>query len=174
MSSSAAPLTAARVIELLRLEPLPEEGGFFRQVWCSAARIPPDGVPWKVRYGRPFGTAIHYLMEGEGYSALHRLQGDELYFHQMGDPVEQLLLKPDGSHERRLLGQDLARGELLVSHVPGGWWQGSRPKGTLGWSLVACTMAPGWDHADFELGRRAALRRAYPECAADVTRFTRA
>lgn len=172
--TTAAELTAEEVIDLLQLAPLPHEGGFFRQVWQSAARVPPDSVPWKVKFGRPFGTAILFLVTREAFSALHRLPGDEMYHLLQGDPLEQLLLRPDGGHEVRVLGTDLRAGRLPAGVVPGGCWQGSRPAGPRGWSLVSATMAPGWAEADFELGHRAELRKAYPACATHINQFTRA
>src|SRR3990170_7895847 len=108
-------LTADQIIKLLGLEPLLEEGGLFRQTYRSAEQIPASAMP--PRYGAPrrFATAIYYLLtdDPDSFSALHRLKTDEGYHFYLGDPVEMLLLRPDGSGDRVVLGQDLAAGQRV-------------------------------------------------------------
>jgi uncharacterized protein len=113
------------VIELLRLEPLPDEGGMFRQHFVD---------------GR--STAIYFLVRRNDFSALHRLSGPEVYHFYSGDPLQMLLLYPGGKVERPILGVDLAYGHRPSLSVPPGVWQGSETTGE--WSLVGATMAPGF------------------------------
>ena len=107
-------LTASRLIELLRLEPLPIEGGHFRQTWRS-----------------PAGTAIYYLLtdDPDSFSALHRLPTDEVYHFYLGDPVEMLMLHEAGRVEHVTLGQDILGGQRVQHVVPHGVWQASRLRG---------------------------------------------
>src|SRR5690349_11425724 len=120
--------TAERLIELLDLQPLTGEGGYFRQTWVAADTIPATGLP--ARYGRakPAGTAIYYLVTDadDGFSALHRLPTDEVFHFYLGDPVEQLLLHPDGRSERVILGSALVAGQRVQHVAPAGSWQGTR------------------------------------------------
>ena len=115
-------LTAERLIGLLGLVPLPVEGGFFRQTYESDETLPAGALP--ARYGRPktFATAIYYLLtsDADSFSALHRLPTEEVYHYYLGDPVEMLLLHPDGRSERAVLGQDLLGGQHVQQVVPRG------------------------------------------------------
>src|SRR5438309_5994853 len=115
-------LTAARLLELLDLRPLPGEGGYYRETHRSADRVPFAGRAG----GKSAGTAIYYLLTPETFSALHRLPTDEVYHFYLGDPVEMLQLWPDGTGRVVSLGQDVRAGHLLQAVVPRGVWQGSR------------------------------------------------
>ena len=142
------------MIELLGLEPLPDEGGQWAQTWRDE-----------------HSTAIYFLLRPDDFSALHRLASVELWHHYAGAAVDMLLLEPGGSVSRPRLGDDLAGGERPVVTVDAGTWMAAETAGD--WSLVGTTMAPGYHEAGFELGDRAELADAYPEAAADIERLTR-
>jgi predicted cupin superfamily sugar epimerase len=169
-------LTPAFLIEALGLQPLPGEGGWFRETWMAAEQLPASALPPRYARAKPAGSAIYYMITGEpdGFSALHRLPTDEVYHFYLGDPVEQLLLFEDGRAERVVLGPDLAAGQRVQHVVPRGAWQGSRlvPGGRV--ALLGTTMAPGFDPHDFERGTRTALLSKYPAEAALITALTRA
>ena len=169
-------LTADQLITILGLVPLQGEGGYFAETYRSAGQIPATALP--AQYpggGRLFSTAIYYLLsdDPDSFSALHRLRGDEIYHFYLGDPVEMLLLNPDGAHSKVVLGQDLEQGMRLQFNVPAGCWQGSRllPGGRF--ALMGTTMAPGFDLRDFEAGQRESLTRAYPGLRAEIHLLTR-
>ena len=167
-------LTAEQIIELLRLEPLPVEGGYYRVTYLADETL--DAATLPERYGGPRapGGAIYYLLDGDSFSALHRLLTDEVYHFYLGQPVEMLLLYPDGHDEVVRLGTDLAAGERVQMVVPRGVWQGSRlAADSAGFALMGTTMAPAYDQADFELGDRAALIAAYPQRAELIRTLTR-
>ena len=169
-------LTAERLIELLGLAPLPVEGGHFRQTYVSDEAVAASALP--ARYGRDkaLGTAIYYLLtnEPDSFSALHRLPTEEIYHFYLGDPVEMLLLRPDGRGETVVLGRELLAGQRVQSVVPRGVWQGSRLRAGGRFALLGTTMAPGFDVADYEGGRRDELIRLYPAEAERIRRLTRA
>ena len=133
-------MTAQEIIELLHLEPLEMEGGYFRQNYRNK-------TPWSEH--KPMSTAIYFLLTPETYSCLHRLPNDEVYHFYLGDPVELLVLDDQGQGSVRILGSDLAAGMLVQTAVPAGAWQGSRllPGGS--WALLGTTMAPGFTDDDF-------------------------
>jgi len=168
-------LIADQIVALLGLVPLPGEGGLFRQTYRAAETIPAVALP--ARYGSPrrFATAIYYLLtdDPDSFSALHRLKTDEVYHFYLGDPVEMLLLNPDGGSEQVVLGQDLAAGQQVQFVVPAGAWQGSRllPGGRH--ALLGTTLAPGYEQEDFELASRVDLLRDYPAEAALIRALTR-
>ena len=109
--------TAAEIIRLLNLQPHPVEGGYFRETHRTGEVIPAAVLP---AHGaiRSAGTAIYYLLTGPAVSEMHRLPGDEVYHFYLGDPLETLLLTPDGGSELVLLGTDLAAGQVPQLVIP--------------------------------------------------------
>lgn len=164
-----------RLIEALDLAPLPGEGGWFRRTWTA----PEDaGADLPARYGRsarPFGSAIYYLLADrhDGFSAFHRLPGDEVYHFYLGDPVSLVELMPDGGGRTTFLGPDILGGQHVQHTVAAGVWQGSRPAVAGGWSLLGTTMAPGFDPRDFELARRERLLETHPTFREEIRALTR-
>lgn len=153
---------AEKMIAELRLEPLAHEGGFFRQVWVSTARVVG---------GRAAASNIWFLLTPEDFSAWHRVDAEETWQWCAGDEVSHWQLGgPAGGADETKLGHPLA---LLV--VPAGNWQAARltPGGRHGWALVTCTLTPAWAAAGFELGRRAALTRKFPAAAGIIAALTR-
>jgi len=166
-------LTADQIRSLLKLAPHPIEGGYFVETYQSALRIPKAGLPAGYAGDRFAGTAIHYLLTPDTFSAMHKLPGDEIFHFYLGDPVEMLQLKPDGTGEIIVLGQDLAAGMRPQHTVPGGVWQGSRLRAGGSYALLGTTMSPGFDYKDYETGARASLTQLYPAHSAMIASLTR-
>jgi hypothetical protein len=168
--------TPQAIIELLHLQPLPVEGGYFRQTWIADEAIPAGALPTRYARSKPVGTAIYYLLTDEAgsFSAFHRLPTDEVYHFYLGDPVEQWLLHEGGRVERVLLGPDLDAGQCVQHVAPRGAWQGSRlvPGGRF--ALLGTTMAPGFDPEDYESGVREGLITSHPDAADIIRALTRA
>lgn len=156
-------LSADRIIELLGLERLPYEGGWFRETYRAGGIIPPHALgDHATDSPRAHSTQIYYLLRKGETSALHRVQSDEVFHHYLGDPVVQLRID-DGTRtheaggraraaEPVTIGPDLEAGHrpqaLAHAHV----WQGAElGPGPHGFALVGCTVAPGFDWEDFEL-----------------------
>lgn len=161
-------LSAERLIDLLHLEPLPIEGGYFRQTYLANEQVTQGNGRVK-----PASSAIYYLLHGDNFSALHRLQTDELYHFYLGHPVELTLLYPDGSTLHPVLGPDLESGQCLQFLVPAGVWQGSQLVAGGHWGLLGTTMAPAYVQAEFELGQQAELIEQYPTEIERITQLTR-
>jgi predicted cupin superfamily sugar epimerase len=165
-------MTADEIIQLLNLEKHPNEGGYFRETYrCRAAidtsDLPPGYTAANAR-DRSLGTAIYYLITPDSFSALHRLPGDEIFHHYLGDAVEMLMLYEDGHGEVVRIGKDLAAGESPQVVVPGGTWQGSRLVPGGAFALLGCTMAPGFDYADYAHACRDELIEKFPAHAARI------
>lgn len=144
----AADLALPGVDELVarhRLAPHPE-GGWFRRVVESPHRVETLAGP------RPAMTSILYLLDPTRCSRPHRVRNDETWHFLDGDPL--LLAEVVGGVYREIVLGDECR-STLVHRVPGGAWQAARCLGR--WSLLGCTVAPGFDYADFEIAYGARL-----------------
>jgi predicted cupin superfamily sugar epimerase len=164
--------TAQEIIARLKLVRLPAEGGYFVETYRAAGRIPPKALPDCYTGTRPFSTAIYYLVTTDTFSAMHRLCSDEVYHFYLGDPVEMLQIRPEGSFEVRTLGSDILQGLEPQVTIPRGVWQGSRlvPGGEF--ALLGTTVAPGYEPADYEHGFREDLLRLCPQARDLITALT--
>jgi uncharacterized protein len=167
--------TARELIASLGLLPLPGEGGYYRQTWAAQESVAAEALP--ARYGQPknLGTAIYYLLtdEPDSFSAMHRLPTDEIYHFYLGDPVEMLLLLPEGASRRPILGNDVRHGQAVQLVVPRDTWQGSRLRPGGCFALMGTTMTPGFDPEDLILGERAVLQAGWPAEAQRIAELTR-
>jgi predicted cupin superfamily sugar epimerase len=155
--------TADELIRHLGLTPHPKEGGFFRETYRAAETS--TALPPRYVGPRSASTAIYYLLTPTTYSAIHRLQTDEIFHFYLGDPIRMLQLDPDGTGRTVVLGPDVLAGQQLQVVVPRGIWQGSclEPGGKF--ALLGCTVAPGFEYIDYEGGERAPLLAQYPAFA---------
>jgi uncharacterized protein len=166
---------AQQIIAHLGLEPLPGEGGLFRETYRAKERIAHRALPSRYNSARSFSTAIYYLLTSDpgSFSSLHRVKSDETFHFYLGDPVEMLLLHPHGESERIVLGQNILRGQRVQFTVARGIWQGSRLISGGKFALLGTTVAPGFDYADYEQGERGKLLRLYPKQAQLIRRLTK-
>jgi len=133
--------SAAEVIAALGLERHPE-GGWYRQTWQEPS---PQGTA-----DRAASTAIYYLLRADEMSRWHRVDATEVFHHYAGAPLELRIADGDAAAPAaHVLGNDLASGQEPQVVVPAGSWQSARSLGA--WSLVGCTVAPGFEFAGFEL-----------------------
>ncbi|CCJ06551.1 cupin domain-containing protein [Methylocystis sp. SC2] len=136
-------LSTEEVVRLLDLAPHPE-GGFYRQTFRDSL---PVGGP------RAASTAIYYLLPGGGISRWHRVDAAEVWHFYAGAPLELKMASQGAPTEVLRLGAALAAGERPQAVVPAGVWQSARSlgQGASEWTLVGCTVAPGFEFAGFEL-----------------------
>jgi uncharacterized protein len=108
-------------------------------------------------------TAIYYLITPDHFSALHRVRSDEFWHFHLGDPIEQIHLKPDGTSKVVRIGNDLNNGSVPQVLIPADVWQSAHliPGGSF--ALVGATVAPGFEFADYEGGDNLKLGKRYPE-----------
>jgi uncharacterized protein len=155
---------AAELVRTLGLAPHPE-GGFYREIW----RAPLGVEPGDRRGARAALTSIYFLLPAGAVSRWHRVRSDEVWHYYEGAPLELVLVR---EHERELahvrLGP-LSSGQAPTYCVPANGWQAARSLGA--YTLVGCTVGPGFEFADFELLRDRpdladALCTALPDAAA--------
>jgi predicted cupin superfamily sugar epimerase len=153
--------------KLLKLEPHPVEGGYFRRTYTSNVSVA------LLRGVRPYGTAIYYLLEQGTFSEMHMLAADEIFHFYLGDPVEMLQLYPDGGSAVFTLGQDLAAGQHVQLTVAAGVWQGTRLVGDGTVALLGCTVTPGFDFADYRNANAEELIAKWPHEAERIRKLTK-
>lgn len=137
MKEQGAAMTAEEIVRLLDLAPHPE-GGFYRETFRDS--FAPDG--------RAASTAIYFLLPGGTPSRWHRVDAAEGWHHYAGAPLE-LTIEAAGVRSVQTIGANLTAGERPQGIVPAGAWQTARSLGA--WTLVGCTVAPGFDFAHFEV-----------------------
>ncbi len=166
-------MNAEELKRQLGLEPLPIEGGYYTQTYRSDIALPESALPERFAGARWISTAIYFLLTPDTLSSMHRLAGDEVYHFYLGDPVELLVLAPEGRGEVLRLGHDLEAGMCVQAVVPGGCWQGSHLVEGGELALLGTTMAPGFEWQDFEAGDGGALGVQYPDFRDRILRLTR-
>jgi len=150
-------------VERLNMQPHPE-GGFYTETFRSSEQVT------IVRDGqtvtRSAGTAIYFLVPSGTFSAFHRIKSDETWHFYAGDALSVLELLPDGSLTTHQLGNDPSKGQIFQTTILAGRWFASKVSDDVshvhGYSLVGCTVAPGFDFADFELAKADELSQSFP------------
>ena len=156
--NSSDPMTLERVIELLDLLELRELSPFR-----------PDSGRWAPVWSDENSSAFYYLMSHGDFAALRRLAGPELWHHYAGAAVNMLILGPNGTVERHVLGDDLEAGQRPVVAAAAGVFFGAATVGE--WSLVGTTMAPSFDYSNVELAKPTEVLAAFPDAARDIAQY---
>lgn len=143
------------------------EGGFYKETYRSAQSMEIDR-----NVSRNVSTAIYFLLENDNKSLFHRIQSDELWFFHQGESLEIVFIK-DEILNTIILGNNFENGEVLQAIIPANTWFASGVKNLKGYSLVSCTVAPGFDFADFELAKREHLIKDFPHLKETIKKFTR-
>ncbi len=154
------------LIRQLGLQAHPE-GGFYKETYRSDQLVETGQ-----NKSRNISTAIYFLLEKEDRSLFHRIQSDELWFFHQGEPLEIVWIK-DGRLNTIILGNDLEKGEVPQAVIPANTWFAARIKTLSGYTLVSCTVAPGFDFLDFELAARTNLIQEYPQLQETIAIFTK-
>jgi uncharacterized protein len=139
------------------------EGGYYRETYRSELSIAREALPPQFTGPRLVSTAIYFLLDGKNFSAFHRLRSDELWHFYSGSPITVHVIEPDGVYSEIQLGNDPDAGVVLQAVVKAGHWFASRGRDPGSFALAGCTVAPGFEFADFELGKRAELVKLYPQ-----------
>jgi len=143
------------------------EGGFYKETYRSSCSIETDKNTI-----RNISTAIYFLLENDNISLFHRIQSDELWFFHQGEPLEIVFIK-EGVLNTIILGNSLENDEVPQATIAANTWFASSVKHLKGFSLVSCTVAPGFDFADFELANREDLINEFPNLKETIEKFTK-
>lgn len=158
-------------VEKLNLQPHPE-GGYYRETYRSEQRL--LGCCLHEHEGpRSVATTIYFLLPAEQFSALHRLRSDEIWHFYAGSPLTLHIIDPQGNLSQIKLGANAENGETFQAVVKAGCWFGATVDDSDGYTLVGCTVAPGFEFEDLELGDRQKLLERYPQHRELIERLTR-
>lgn len=139
------------------------EGGAFKETYRSQLLIPKHVLPSSFNGDRNAATQIYFLLEHGQFSAFHKIASDEGWHFYDGQPLTVYEIEPSGNLITHKLGRGLEAGETFQCVIKAGSWFGSRCEVENGFSLVGCSVSPGFDFADFELANRAALSTQFPQ-----------
>ncbi len=148
------------------------EGGSFYRTYCSELTIQQDQLPKTFHGPRPIATSIYFLLEQNQFSAMHRIASDELWHFYYGDSLIVYEIDAEGSLTEHRLGNNPENNESFQCLIKAGSWFGSKTIQGGEYSLVGCTVSPGFDFADFELGEKNALIQLYPQHAGLIEKLT--
>lgn len=163
--------TATHLIRSLKLAPHPE-GGFYREVYRSDETLPPAVLPERYSGPRSFSTSIYFLLRSRDVSRFHRLASDELWYFHAGSPLTVHVIDPKGRYTAHRLGINASRKQQPQLVVGRNHWFAATVDLPRCYTLVGCTVAPGFDFADFEMAEQAPLIRLCPKKAALIRRLT--
>ncbi|RTL60738.1 MAG: cupin domain-containing protein [Sphingobacteriales bacterium] len=155
-------LTASYLVDHYQMQAHPE-GGFYKQTYRSDEYLNTAHLPGRFGGERVISTAIYFLLEGNQFSAFHRIKSDELWHFYYGTSLNIYVIHLNGELKIIKLGNNIVEGENFQTVVPAGCWFASKPVKEEGFSFVGCTVAPGFDFADFELAKANSLIKEYPQ-----------
>lgn len=163
-SPSNPPFSKGEVYEIVKkldLKPHPE-GGFYRETYRAGGKFGDHN----------YSTAIYFLLTPGNFSALHRIKSDEVWHFYSGDSITVVEITPN-EVKKTIIGSNIENGEVPQYVVPVGTWFGSYLNDGGKFGLIGCTVSPGFEFADFEMGKRADLLRSFPNAKDEIIRLTR-
>jgi uncharacterized protein len=164
-------VTADEIKELLGLQPHPT-CGFVAESYRSSHRIPTSDLPQGYQGDHAYGSVLYFLVTDDAHMQLHRIRPDQMYHHYLGDPLEVLMLRQDGTGQVATVGHDLAAGMRPQLVIPGGTWHVSRLRPGGDYALLSTTEWPGVEPSDVERPDLDALISAYPDFRQQIQAFT--
>ncbi len=162
--------TAAYYKKALQLLDHPE-GGCFKEVYRSKESVAASKLPSRFGTSRAISTSIYFMLESGEQSVFHRIKSDETWHFYDGDPLEIHAISPKGQYRKYLLGLDPEKGFMPQVTIPHGDWFSAQSLGDF--TLVGCTVAPGFDFQDFEMGSRQKLIQEFPQHQKIIETFTK-
>jgi uncharacterized protein len=156
--------------EKLDLSELPGEGGYYKETYRSDKTII---LPSETDGERSISTSIYYLLDGTQFSAFHRLKSDEIWHFYIGSSVTIYTINKMENLSEVSLGSNIEKGELFQFQVRAESWLAATVNDTSSYALIGCTVSPGYDYLDFELGDRKKLIERYPQHRSIIEKLTR-
>lgn len=150
-----------KIIERLQLEKHPE-GGYYRETYRSGENFSSGSGDLLFPGGRPFSTAIYYLLTSDQISKLHRIKSDEIWHYYLGSPATIHVIQPNGKYQTLYFGPDIDSLQQFQHIIPAGSWFGVTVNNPDSFFLAGCTVSPGFDFIDFEIADSYKLKKDFP------------
>lgn len=161
-----------QLIDTLGLLPHPE-GGFYKEVYRSQGVIPQQALPKAYQGNRNYATGIYFMLTSDTFSAFHKIHQDEAWHFYLGDPLRIHMISPEGDYEAVVVGNQIQDGQQLQFVVPGGYWFAAEVVHPGTYSLVGCTVAPGFDFQDFTMPSQSEMMALFPQHETIIKKLTR-
>ena len=155
--------------ERLDLSELPGEGGYYKETYRSDKTIT---LPSETDGERSISTSIYYLLDGTQFSAFHRLKSDEIWHFYIGSSITLYIINKMENLSEVKLGSNIEKGELFQIQVTAESWFAATVNDISSYALIGCTVSPGFDYLDFELGDRKKLIERYPQHRSIIEKLT--
>ncbi|MCF8424250.1 MAG: cupin domain-containing protein [Bacteroidia bacterium] len=165
-------ITVDTLVKELHLLPHPE-GGYYKETYRSEGKIPQSYLSPNFNGDRNMATGIYFLIEKGNFSALHKIKSDETWHFYYGDALEVVEIDANGNLNITKIGSTILKDETFQYTVKANTWFGSRVYNHGNFSLVGCTVYPGFDFNDFELANRHLLIQLFPQHTKIITELTR-
>jgi len=149
------------------------EGGFYKEVYRSTETISHKSLPKRFNGNRSISTSIYFLLENDQFSSFHRLESDEIWHFYAGSPLIIHIIASDGSYRIEKLGLNIDEDQRPQITIPTGTWFAAEVIDKSSYSLIGCTVAPGFDFDDFELAERKSLINHFPHLETIINKLTR-
>jgi predicted cupin superfamily sugar epimerase len=162
---------ASFYIKHLDLKPH-REGGYYKETYRSKGFIPADALK-DFSAERNYSTAIYYLLQQGDFSGFHKIKSDECWHYYAGDILLIHVLYNDKNYRSIQLGAAIDKGELLQFVVPANTWFAAECAVNSCFVVSGCTVAPGFDFADFEMADKTSLLSAFPHQKELIERLCR-
>jgi len=139
------------------------EGGWFKETYRSKEIISKENLPDRFSGDRCFSTSIYFLLTSNEFSAFHKIKQDEIWHFYEGSSLSIHVIDETGEYFRLFLGKEIEKNESLQVVVKEGWLFGASVNEKNLFSLVGCTVAPGFNFEDFEMPDRTSLMKQFPQ-----------
>jgi len=160
------------IIQKLQLQPHPE-GGFFKETYRSNGIISQESLPKCFEGERHYSTCIYYMLQSGDFSAFHKIHQDEIWHFYLGSPIQLYIISEFGNLTNITIGSDISVGQIPQFVVPKNHWFASTVIDQKSFSLVGCTVSPGFDFKDFTLASEKDLIEKFPQHSEIIRKFTR-
>ncbi len=161
-----------QLVSKLELTPHPE-GGFYKETYRSDGVIPKENLNTEFSGDRNYCTGIYFLLTKGNFSAFHKINQDEMWHFYEGDPLRVHMIDHKSKYTYQDIGLNLEAGEIPQFTVPAGVWFASEVTSGGIYSLVGCTVSPGFDFDDFQLPSQTTMLELFPEHKEVIKRLTR-
>jgi hypothetical protein len=165
-------MKAEAIIKKLNLIAHPE-GGYYSETYRSEEFYNPESLPNRYHGSRTFSTLIYFLLREDQVSLFHRLVSDEVWHFYFGSPIILHTIDINGNYNQKIVGTKVLDDESPQVIIRRNTWFAAELKEKSQFSLVGCTVAPGFEFRDFELGNRDYLIKNFPQHSELISKFSK-